>query len=106
MFLPIGDEPNPRVLPLVNYALIAANVCVFLFISLPLTQQAANPSDPHFAEYLRVLAGEHPGTSMRLLAREVSAYQLFTFTWGFRPAMPSLPTLFASLFLHGGWLHL
>ena len=36
MVIPIGDAPNPRGVPIVTYLLIAANVAVYLLITLPL----------------------------------------------------------------------
>ncbi len=106
MFLPIGDEPNPRVTPYVNYLLIAANVAVFVLVSLPLMGQAPDVDDPLYREYLRFLAARFPSASPGELLRNVSAYDLFTFRHGFRPATPELSDLFASLFLHGGLMHL
>jgi membrane associated rhomboid family serine protease len=105
MFLPIGDEPNPRRFPLVNYGLIAANVLVFLFVSLPLTQQPPDRNDPALREYVNYVA-EHNDVSPREVLAQASAYDVFTFAHGFKPAQPSVLSLFFSLFLHGGWLHL
>ncbi len=106
MFLPIGDEPNPKRTPVVTYGLIAVNVAVFLFISLPLMSRPVDLTDPALGEYLRVLSGRLPQLSPRQLLGGISAYDLFTFKHGFRPADPSWSDLFASMFLHGGWLHL
>jgi membrane associated rhomboid family serine protease len=107
MFLPVGDEPNPRGVPLVNYALIALNVAVYLLVSFPLSYQPADVSDPRFREYLEIIR-QHlpPGVSLEDLASQISAYDLFVLDWGYRPAMPSLRDLFASMFLHGGFAHL
>ncbi len=105
MFLPIGDTPNPRSTPYVNYLIIGLNVAVFLFISLPLTTRTPDMSDPLLVEYLRAL-GVHGGISVQEVLKHVTAYDLFVFRWGFRPADPSATTLFAAMFLHGGWMHL
>jgi membrane associated rhomboid family serine protease len=105
MFLPIGDTPNPRGTPYVNYALIAANVAVFLFISLPLIYHRPDLSDPLLGEYLRAM-GAQGQVPVRDILLHVSAYDLFTFRYGFRPAHPSFLTLFTAMFLHGGWLHI
>ena len=43
MFLPLGDEPNPRGVPWVTYGLIVANVAVYLLLSLPLSFVPADP---------------------------------------------------------------
>ena len=79
--IPIGDENNGRVLtPVVNYALIAINVLVFLF-QLTLPDTRANP-----------------------------ALTEFIFRFGAVPAEISrgqdLFALLTSMFLHGGWLHI
>lgn len=105
MFLPIGDTPNPRGTPYVNYLLIATNVAVFLFISLPLIHSRPDLSDPLLLDYLRAV-GVRGRVSIRAVLQHVSAYDLFTFRYGYRPAAPSALTLFTSMFLHGGWLHL
>ena len=110
MILPIGDQPNPRgFTPVVTYGLLAANIAVFLFISLPLTTQPVDINDPSVNDYVREILRRYPGadagTLMQAL-RRVTAYDVFVMEWGYRPAAPSLATLFSSMFLHGGWLHL
>lgn len=107
MILPLGDSPNPRGVPFVTYALIAANVAIFALISLPLSGTPADPRDPALQEYLRVVL-EHArgGPSMRELAQQVSAYDLFVFENGFRPAQPQLDALLFSIFLHANLMHL
>ncbi|WP_428268813.1 rhomboid family intramembrane serine protease [Haliangium sp.] len=108
MFLPIGDEPNARAVPWVNYALMGANVAVFVVLSVPLMARAPDPADPLVQEYLRELAHRYPQLDPRALlaaVRELSAYDVFLHRWGYRAAEPSLLTLFTAMFLHGGWLH-
>lgn len=105
MFLPIGDTPNPPGRPYVNYTLIGLNVAVFLGISLPLMLARPDLNDPLLMEYLRAV-GARGSIPVQAILQHVSAYDLFTFRYGFRPAHPSLLTLFTSLFLHGGWLHI
>ncbi|MEM9382813.1 MAG: rhomboid family intramembrane serine protease [Planctomycetota bacterium] len=107
MFLPIGDAPNPPGRPLVNNALIALNVAVYLLVALPLGSTAADPSDPALSEYVR-LVQERVGraVSARDIAASVSAYDLVVYRFGFRPAEPSGLGLFSSMFLHGGFFHL
>ena len=46
MFLPIGDHPNPRSIPWVNYLLLAAKVVVWLFVALPLMSARPDLQDP------------------------------------------------------------
>jgi membrane associated rhomboid family serine protease len=105
MLLPIGDTPKPPGTPYVNYGLIGANVAVFLLISLPLMYSRPDLSDPLLTEYLRAM-GARGVFSAREIYAHISAYDLFIFHYGFRPAAPSLVSLFATMFLHGGWLHL
>ncbi|GIW40809.1 MAG: hypothetical protein KatS3mg076_1386 [Candidatus Binatia bacterium] len=107
MVLPLGDAPNPRGVPWVTYLLVAANVAVYLFVTLPLSSVPPDPSDPLLQEYLRVLLPRLRGpVSLPMVLREVTAYDLFVFVYGFRPAEPSLVSLFTSMFLHGGFVHL
>ncbi len=109
MIIPIGDQPNPRGTPWVNYALIAANVLIFLFLSLPLMLRSVDLDDPAAQEYLRQLLQRYPDAGLHQLAAELrgmSAYDFLLMRWGYRPADPSPLTLLTSMFLHGGWLHL
>ena len=107
MVLPIGDAPNPRGVPFVTYALIAANVAVYLLVTLPLSAAKPAPGDPLVAEYLRaVTPAIHGRIPVDVLRSQLTDYDLFVFTRGFVPAHPSLPALFVSMFLHGGLLHL
>jgi membrane associated rhomboid family serine protease len=107
MFLPIGDEPNPRGTPYVNYALIAVNVAVYVLITLPLSFRAADPQSPLVQEYLNAIRESlPPGVSVSSVIRQVSAYDLVVFSWGYRIAEPSIITLFTAMFLHGGFVHL
>jgi membrane associated rhomboid family serine protease len=111
VFLPIGDQPNPRgFTPWVNYALIGVNVAVWLLISLPLTLRAPDPNDPAVQELLRQLILGNPQVDPHLIAsavlRRYTAYDIFLVSWGYRPGDPSPIALMTSMFLHGGWLHL
>jgi membrane associated rhomboid family serine protease len=109
MFIPIGDEPNARTFPVINYALIAVNVAVFALISVPLMAQGVDPRDPMVQELLRELARQHPNLDAYALIdqlRQLSAHDLFLMRWGYRAAEPSLTTLMTAMFLHGGWLHI
>lgn len=107
MILPIGDFPNARGhVPVVTYLLIVANVAVYLFLSAPLSMERAQ-NGPLFAEYVRVMARHATNaTELRALTQGLTAYDLYVFANGFRPAAPSLRDLFFSMFLHGGFLHL
>ena len=106
MFLPLGDAPNPRGVPWVTYGLIAANVAVYLFVSLPLSLTRPDPSDPAVLEYVRLLLDVMPGVSPAELVQQITAYDLFVLDHGFRPVAPQPVDLLASMFLHAGFMHL
>src|SRR5512134_118678 len=101
MFLPVGDAPNPKGIPVVTYALIAANVAAFLLLNVPLGSRQADVGSPAFREYVEVMARELEGrVDIRELAAQASAYDLFAFEHGYRPAAPQLGDLLSSMFLH------
>ena len=108
MFLPLGDEPNPRGIPWVTYGLIAVNGAVYLFISLPLSLGRPDPSDPLLLEYVQVLLETLPPGQFVAseVVQQLSAYDLFVFDHGFRPAAPAPIALLTSMFLHAGFGHL
>ena len=106
MFLPLGDEPNPRGVPVVTYTLIGINVAVFLFVTLPLSGVRPSPDDPVLWEYLTALGPQLSPRMEERLLQHLSAYDLVVFAYGFRPADPGVLTLLTSLFLHGGFMHL
>jgi membrane associated rhomboid family serine protease len=107
MFLPIGDHPNPRSFPYVTAALIAVNVVIYVFLSLPMSFEPANAADPRLREYVGIIARSlPPGVSPASVIGQVTDYDLFTFQWGFRPDAMKVSDLFASMFLHGGFMHL
>lgn len=96
--LPIGDESHPGGLPIVNLVFIAVNVLVFVLLQLPseaftmgfsaipreITQgiDLVGPQQIALPDGQRVVIEEAPGPS------------------------PIWLTLFTSMFMHGGWLHL
>src|ERR1043166_6927863 len=107
MILPLGDAPNPRGVPVMTWALLLANVAVYLLITLPLRVSPADPSDPLLLEYVHTVARSLPRPMPATqIVRHTSAYDLFIFRYGFRPASPHLANLFYSLFLHAGLMHL
>lgn len=107
MFIPIGDHPNPRGIGPVTILLIMANVAVFVMVSVPLSAVAPAPGDPRLPLYLQAIAENlPPGTSLQSVLRQLSAYDLVTFEYGYRPAAPSVVALFTAMFLHGGLMHL
>jgi membrane associated rhomboid family serine protease len=105
MFLPFGDTPNPRSTAYVNWLLIGLNVVIFLLVSMPLSVQRVDLADPLLVEYLRSF-GVRGFVSPQQVLQNISAYDLFVFRYGFRPADPSLFSLFSSMFLHAGPMHL
>jgi len=107
VFLPIGDAPNPKGVPFATWGIIAVNVAAFLLLNIPLGSRQADLGSPEFREYLEVMAHElHGRVDVRELAAQTSAYDLFTFEHGYRPAAPQLPDLLTCMFLHGGFMHL
>ena len=107
MIIPLSDAPNPGGRPYVTYALIALNVLVYALVSLPLGSQPADPGSPSFQAYLEVVRNQLPaGVPAGAVLENISAYDLFVFDHGYKPAAPQIPDLFVSLFLHGGFLHL
>lgn len=107
MFLPLSDAPNPRGTPVVTYLLLAVNVAAFVVFNVPLGLQRPAANDPLLYEYIEVVGKRlPPGVPARALLDQISAFDLFVFRHGFRPADPSLADLFASMFLHSGVLHL
>ncbi len=105
MILPLSDAPNPRGAALVTYALIAVNTLIYLLVSLPLGARPVDPLDAAALTYAAAIAPRLGMDAAQLLA-QTSAYDLFVFAHGFRPAAPAAGALFFSLFLHGGFMHL
>ena len=105
MLFPIGVTPPPRRFAWANATLMAINVAVFLLISLPLSMQAVNPDDPGTQDYLMEMyhvTGRHP----LAIAAHSSAYDVFIYENGYRPAAPDAGSLFFAMFLHAGLAHL
>ncbi|MBD3309150.1 rhomboid family intramembrane serine protease [candidate division KSB3 bacterium] len=108
MFLPIGDTPNPRnFTPWINWMLIAANVAIFIFISLPLSSRGVNVNDPLLQEYVRyVYPSLRSVFALRQMLSQISSYDIFVFAHGYKPGAPEMLDLLFSLFLHANLLHL
>ncbi len=105
MLLPIGDVPNPKTTPYVNWLLIGLNIAVFLAVTLPLSMTRPDLNDPALPEYLHII-GARGNWPAQLIYDHISAYDLVVFKYGFRPAALSLLSMFTAMFLHAGWLHL
>jgi membrane associated rhomboid family serine protease len=107
MILPLSDAPNPRGTPVVTWMLIAANVLIYLFVTLPLSRRAPDRNDPMIPEYVQTIREVlPPQVPLREALAGVSAYDLYVFEHGFRPARPQPRDLLYSIFLHGGFMHL
>ena len=106
MFLPLGDEPNPRGHAYVNYVLIAINVAVFALVALPNMRLGADPTSLAFRDYVAHLYGRIPASQLHEIASHVSQYDLIVYAYGYKPGAPSLLTVLTSMFLHGGWMHI
>jgi len=104
MVLPLYDDNSDRTItPLVNYAIIAANILVFVFL-----QQLG--TNEHFTYAFstvpgEILTGHDIVTSSRVLVDPVTGQRLQI------PGLEATPlsvylTLFTSMFMHGGIAHI
>src|SRR4051794_6094456 len=104
MVFPLYDDNSDRTItPYINYALIAVNVLVFVFL-----QQLG--SNEHFTYAfstvpLEILTGHDVVTSSRVLVDAVTGQRLTV------PGLAVTPgsvyfTLFTSMFMHGGLAHI
>jgi len=92
--IPIHDDNPTRTVPVVTYALIAANVVVFLW------QQAAGDTViVQYALFPFRITGADPEIASRYVRQLAAAAQQY----GFQPAWA---TIFTAMFLHGSWMHL
>ena len=107
MLLPLSDAPNPRGVPIVNYLLIAANIAVYLFVTVPLGFERPDVRDPAFAAYIDVVRETlPPNVPLRSVVANMTAYDVYVFQHGYKPGAPQITDLLYSLFLHGGFMHL
>ena len=107
MFLPLSDAPNPQRVPWMTYAIIAANVAVFALFNIPLGATPVSPLDPRLAEYMAAIRDAlPPNVPISEAIGQITAYDLFVFQHGFRPAAAQGIDLLTSMFLHGGFMHL
>ncbi len=107
MLLPLSDAPNPGGRPYVTYGLIAANIVVYLLVSLPLGARPPDTRSPTFQAYVELVRDRLPaGVPLRAALATTSAYDVYVFEHGYKPAAPQVADLFYAQFLHGGFLHL
>jgi len=107
VLLPLSDAPNPGGRPYVTYGLIAANILVYLLVSLPLGARPPDTRSPVFQAYVELVRDRLPaGVPLRAALATTSAYDLYVFEHGYKPAAPQVADLFYAQFLHGGFLHL
>src|SRR5262245_3770039 len=93
MLFPIGDDNSERrIVPIVTYMLIAANVLVFLY-------QLANPAFTYGYSVVpaEITSGEDLSRIVRIGGTSLRLYPGPT---------PIYLTLISSMFMHGGWGHL
>lgn len=107
MFLPIGDTPNPpNFRPWTNWLLLAANLAIYLFFTLPMSMIGADPEDPRLAGYLYAVRDRvPPGISAAEWAAHLTQWDLFVWEWGYKPGAPQIADLVVSMFLHAGLAH-
>lgn len=120
--LPVGDYPNPRTTQWVTRLLVAANVAIFLFVTLPLggPVDAGDLRDPEIRKQIgemwrRQMEREgntlDPGdvyfeTPPPGYVQQLSKYDLFVDHHGYKPGEPDLLDLLLCMFLHADFLHL
>ncbi|PYS71651.1 MAG: rhomboid family intramembrane serine protease [Acidobacteria bacterium] len=104
MVFPLYDDNSDRTtFPIVNYAIIAANILVFLFF-----QQLGTNSNFTYAFStvpLEIITGHDVVTASRILVDPVTGQRLML------PGLEATPlsvylTLFTSMFMHGGFAHI
>jgi membrane associated rhomboid family serine protease len=112
MFLPIGDFPNPPRAQWVTRILVAVNVAIFLFISLPLESRPFDPAATRserrateLEEMWKVQKAYFRG-DRQVFEASLTDNSFFTYRYGYKPGKPGLLSLFVCMFLHGGFWHI
>ena len=105
--LPIGDSPNPKGIAWVNIILIVLNVGVYVLL-LPQSSTAADPNDPRVTAYVDAVTetGQISPGEQQALRSQLTEYDLTVYEHGSRPAHWTWLSMFTSMFLHGGFMHL
>jgi membrane associated rhomboid family serine protease len=108
VFFPFGDYPNPHTTPWVTRTLIAINVAVYLFVSVPLQRQRATAADLADPEIRAVLRGIQEEARKEGGGRPValSRYDLYVMKHGYKPGRPEWFDLLVCMFLHANLMHL
>jgi membrane associated rhomboid family serine protease len=104
MVLPLYDDNSDRTItPVVNYAIIAVNIFVFVFLQ----QLGANQQFTYaFSTVpLEILTGHDVVTQSRVLLDPVSGQRVLVPGLGETPFSVYI-TLFTSMFMHGGIAHI
>ena len=111
--IPVGDYPNPPKAQWMTRALIAINIAVHLFVTMPMEGRRLTADDlrENDAELKQMWSWQAPhyepdGVSEQQWRRGISQYDLFVFKYGYKPADSSLLALFFCMFLHAGFAHL
>jgi membrane associated rhomboid family serine protease len=114
--IPVGDSPRPRTTAWVTYAIIVANVAVFIYmLTLPTSLEGSRRSQ--FQEFR-----EQTQTICYGFEAEPNEANRFVCRWGFQPQewfdnvggesrapesrSEVLFSIISSMFLHAGWLHI
>ncbi len=96
--LPIGDEDEPGGLPIVNLAIIAINVLVFVLLQLP-----SDAFTMGFSAVPREITHGIDLVGPQTIALSDGTVAAITEAPG---PSPIWLTLFTSMFMHGGWTHI
>src|SRR5262245_22119682 len=110
MVMPLGDEHPTRIVPVVNYAIIALNVLVFFVQqSRPESFTISHAATPYEITHnvdldgpVVVNRGSHAQDSRGRLRAEAEEQVIPQEAIGF----PVVFTLLTSMFMHGGFMHL
>lgn len=90
-----------------NWGLIALNVAVYVFLTLPLSGQPIDLSDPSAQAYLENLRHSlPPGIDIRQVLPTLSSWEVFVFEHGYKPGAGQIGDLFSAMFMHAGFMHL
>ena len=101
--IPVGDSVHSRTFPIVNVTIIGLNILIFLYeltlSTTPLRPSGFSELDVFFFHWGAIPAclGDHFGFHPDVSQRELTFYCTNN---------RAVASVFYSMFLHGGWLHL